>query len=128
MVNTDKNSEFALAVANLAAAAIAANPSLSMDEAVRAARDSLRGASATPKQIADSVRSDKIQCLEDGTWHIMLRRYIRRKFGMSPDQYRAKWGLPDNYPFVAPAYAARRSTIAKKAGLGKNGRDVKHGK
>lgn len=128
MVNTDKNSEFALAVANLAAAAIAANPSLSMDEAVRAARDSLRGASATPKQIADSVRSDKIQCLEDGTWHIMLRRYIRRKFGMSPDQYRAKWGLPDNYPFVAPAYAARRSTIAKKAGLGKNGRGVKHGK
>ncbi len=128
MVNTDKNSEFALAVANLAAAAIAANPSLSMDEAVRAARDSLRGASATQKQIADSVRSDKIQCLEDGTWHIMLRRYIRRKFGMSPDQYRAKWGLPDNYPFVAPAYAARRSTIAKKAGLGKNGRDVKHGK
>lgn len=128
MVNTDKNSEFALAVANLAAAAIAANPSLSMDAAVRAARESLRGAVATPKQIADSVRHDKIQCLEDGTWHIMLRRYVRRKFGMSPEQYRAKWGLPDDYPFVAPAYAARRSTIAKKTGLGKSGRDAKHGK
>lgn len=122
MVSTNKDSEFALAVANLAAAAMAANPALTMDDAVRAARESLRGASVTPQQIAASVQPDKIQCLEDGTWHIMLRRYVRRKFNLGPQQYRQKWGLPDNYPFVAPNYSAHRSRIAKKHGLGKNNR------
>ena len=122
MVSTNKNSEFALAVANLAAAAMAANPALTMDDAVRAARESLRGASVTPQQIAASVQPDKIQCLEDGTWHIMLRRYVKRKFNLGPQQYRQKWGLPDNYPFVAPNYSAHRSRIAKKHGLGKNNR------
>lgn len=120
MVSTNKDSEFALAVANLAAAAMAANPALTMDDAVRAARESLRGASVTPQQIAASVQPDKIQCLEDGTWHIMLRRYVKRKFNLGPQQYRQKWGLPDNYPFVAPNYSAHRSRIAKKHGLGKN--------
>lgn len=119
MVNTDKNAEFALAVANLAAAAMAANPALTMVDAVAAARETLRGASASPRQIAESVRPDKIQCLEDGTWHVMLRRYIKRKFNMTPEQYRQKWGLPADYPFVAPDYARRRSKIAKKTGLGK---------
>lgn len=122
MVSTNKDSEFALAVANLAAAAMAANPALTMDDAVRAARESLRGASVTPQQIAASVQPDKIQCLEDGTWHIMLRRYVKRKFNLGPQQYRQKWGLPDNYPFVAPNYSAHRSRIAKKHGLGKNHR------
>lgn len=122
MVSTNKDSEFALAVANLAAAAMAANPALTMDDAVRAARESLRGASVTPQQIAASVQPDKIQCLEDGTWHIMLRRYVKRKFNLGPQQYRQKWGLPDNYPFVAPNYSAHRSRIAKKYGLGKNNR------
>lgn len=111
-----------MAVANLAAAAIAANPGLTMAAAVAAARETLRGASATPAQIAASVHPDKIQCLEDGTWHIMLRRYIQRKFNMTPDAYREKWGLPADYPFVAPNYALHRSKIAKKSGLGKTKR------
>ncbi len=119
MVNTNKNAEFALAVANLAAAAMSANPGLSMQDAVRNARETLRGASVTPQQISDSVRADKIQCLEDGTWHIMLRRYVKRKFNMTPQEYKQKWGLPDNYPFVAPDYALKRSKIAKKNKLGK---------
>ena len=120
MVSTNKESaEFTLAVANLAAAAIAANPELSMEQAVHNARESLRGASVTPQQIADSVHPDKIQCLEDGTWHIMLRRYVRRKFNMTPQQYRKKWGLPENYPFVAPNYSVHRSKKKKKNGLGK---------
>lgn len=119
MVNNGKSSDFTLAVANLAAAAIAANPKLTMDAAVRAARETLMGTTATPRQIADSVTPDKIQCLEDGTWHVMLRRYIKRKFNMTPQQYRDKWGLAADYPFVAPNYAARRSKIAKKTGLGK---------
>ena len=118
MVNKD-SSDFTLAVANLAAAAIAANPKLTMAEAVRGATDSLRGASVTPQQISDSVRPDKIQCLEDGTWHIMLRRYIKRKFNLTPSAYRVKWGLPEDYPFVAPNYARTRSKIAKKTGLGR---------
>lgn len=119
LVNINKSSEFALAVANLAAAAIAANPTLTMEAAVKQAREILRGASVTPQQIEDSIQPDKIQCLEDGTWHVMLRRYIKRKFNMTPEQYRAKWGLPVDYPFVAPAYSRKRSKIAKKTGLGK---------
>lgn len=119
MVNKDNNSEYTLAVANLAAAAMAANPGLTMAAAVAQARSVLRGTTASPQQIAQSVRADKIQCLEDGTWHVMLRRYIKRKFNLTPQQYREKWGLPDDYPFVAPGYAARRSQIAKKNGLGK---------
>ncbi len=119
MVKNINDGDYTLAVANLAAAAIAANPALTLDEAVRAARQSLRGASVTAAQIAASVQNDKIQCFEDGTWHVMLRRYIKRKFNMTPDEYRAKWGLPDNYPFVAPNYAARRSKIARKTGFGK---------
>ena len=119
LVNINKRSEFALAVANLAAAAIAANPSLTMEVAVSQAREILRGASVTPQQIEDSIQPDKIQCLEDGTWHVMLRRYVKRKFNMTPEEYRAKWGLPVDYPFVAPNYARKRSKIAKKTGLGK---------
>ena len=122
MVNSSKNSDITLAVANLAAAAISANPTLSMDAAVRAARETLTAHQfASPQQIRDSVRNDKIQCLEDATWHVMLRRYLMRRFSMTPDQYKKKWGLPDSYPMVAPAYASRRSKIAKKTGLAKRG-------
>lgn len=122
MVNNNGDSEYALAVANLAAAAMAANPGLSMAAAVASARETLRGASVSPQQIAASVQPDKIQCLNDGSWHVMLRRYIRRKFNLTPDAYRAKWGLPGDYPMVAPNYSARRSKIAKKSGLGKSKR------
>jgi predicted transcriptional regulator len=115
----NKNSDFALAVANLAAAAISANPKLTMNEAVKQARESLMASSVSQQQIADSVTNDAIQCLEDGTWHVMLKRYIKRKFNMTPEQYRDKWGLPANYPFVAKNYAMQRSKIAKKTGLGK---------
>lgn len=120
MVNKHGNdSEIALAVANLAAAAMAANPGLSMAAAVAQARATLMPGGATDAQIKSSVRADKIQCLEDGTWHTMLRRYIRRKYNLTPDEYRAKWGLPADYPMVAPQYAARRSRIARKTGLGR---------
>ena len=115
----NKNSEFALAVANLAAAAINANPKLSMRDAVNQATEMLRGVSLTPQQISDSITADAIQCFEDDTWHVMLKRYIKRKFNLSPEQYREKWGLPMDYPFVAQSYADRRSKIAKKTGFGK---------
>lgn len=117
MVN--KNSDFTLAVANLAAAAISANPSLSMKEAVKEAREVLKATVLSEVEIKNSIQDDKIKCFEDGTWHVMLRRYIKRKFNLTPLQYREKWGLPDDYPFVAPAYSEKRTKIAKKHRFGK---------
>nr|MBQ0091355.1 MucR family transcriptional regulator [Candidatus Enterousia merdequi] len=90
-----------------------------MKEAVKQARESLTASSVSQQQIIDSVTNDAIQCLEDGTWHVMLKRYIKRKFNMNPEQYREKWGLPADYPFVAKNYSMNRSKIAKKTGLGK---------
>ena len=69
--------------------------------------------------IARSVQHDYIVCLEDGKRLKMLKRYLRSRFDMSPDDYRRRWGLQPEYPMVAPAYAARRSDFAKKIGLGR---------
>lgn len=66
-----------------------------------------------------SVHPDYIICLEDGKKLKMLKRYLRSTYGMTPDDYRKRWGLPADYPMVAPNYAARRSEFAKKIGLGK---------
>ena len=66
-----------------------------------------------------SVNADYIVCLEDGKKLKMLKRYLRSTYGMSPDDYRKRWGLPADYPMVAPSYAARRSEFAKRIGLGK---------
>jgi predicted transcriptional regulator len=66
-----------------------------------------------------SVHEDFIVCLEDGKKLKMLKRYLRAKFDMSPEEYRRKWGLSPEYPMVAPAYAARRSDFAKQIGLGR---------
>lgn len=67
----------------------------------------------------ESVTDDYIICLEDGEKLKMLKRHLRSKYGLTPDQYRAKWRLPANYPMVAPGYASRRSKLAKEIGLGK---------
>jgi predicted transcriptional regulator len=75
--------------------------------------------------IGRSVQHDYIVCLEDGKRLKMLKRYLRSRFNLSPDDYRRRWGLPADYPMVAPAYAARRSDFAKKIGLG---RGVRRGK
>jgi len=66
-----------------------------------------------------SVSDEYIVCLEDGRKLKMLKRYLRTKYGMSPEQYRAKWGLPADYPMVAPNYSNQRSNFAKKIGLGR---------
>ena len=75
--------------------------------------------------IKKSVKPDYIVCLEDGRKLKMLKRYLRARYNMSPDQYRAKWGLPADYPMTAPNYAAKRSEFAKKFGLGKPGKKNK---
>jgi len=65
-----------------------------------------------------SVTSDYIICLEDGKKFKSLKRHLRTQYNMSPEEYREKWGLPADYPMVAPNYAAARSELAKKMGLG----------
>ncbi len=66
-----------------------------------------------------SVHNDYIICLEDGKRLKMLKRYLRSTYDLSPEDYRKRWGLPPDYPMVAPAYAARRSEFAKRIGLGR---------
>lgn len=68
--------------------------------------------------IKRSVARDYVICLEDGRKLKMLKRYLQAKYGMTPEEYRTKWRLPESYPMVAPAYALARSAFAKKSGLG----------
>jgi predicted transcriptional regulator len=68
--------------------------------------------------IKKSVTADYLICLEDGKKLKMLKRHLMTAYGLSPDEYRAKWGLPLDYPMVAPAYGAARSEMAKAIGLG----------
>jgi predicted transcriptional regulator len=70
--------------------------------------------------VKKSVTPDFIVCLEDGKKLKMLKRYLRSRYGLTPDAYRSKWNLPADYPMVAPNYAKRRSDFAKQIGLGKN--------
>ena len=69
--------------------------------------------------IKKSVFPDHIICLEDGKKLKMLKRYLRARYGLSPEAYRAKWNLPADYPMTAPNYAQRRSEFAKRIGLGR---------
>lgn len=68
--------------------------------------------------IKKSVTADYIICLEDGSKHKMMKRYLMTAYNMTPEQYRKKWGLPADYPMVSPNYAKTRSQLAKKSGLG----------
>jgi predicted transcriptional regulator len=70
--------------------------------------------------VKKSITPEFIICLEDGKKLKMLKRYLRSRYGLSPEEYRAKWGLPADYPMVAPNYAAQRSEFAKKIGLGRS--------
>ncbi len=69
--------------------------------------------------IRRSVFPDHIVCLEDGKKLKMLKRHLQTRYGMTPWQYREKWGLPADYPMVAPNYASHRSSLAKQIGLGR---------
>jgi predicted transcriptional regulator len=88
---------------------------------------SLDGQAEAPKaealkpavSIRKSITPDYLICLEDGKKLKMLKRHLRTTYDMSPQDYREKWGLPADYPMVAPNYAARRSEFAKQIGLGR---------
>ncbi len=83
---------------------------------------------ATPKEpavpIRRSITPDHLVCLEDGRKFKSLKRHLRTKYNMSPEDYRAKWGLAKDYPMVAPNYAKARSELAKQMGLGQGGRQA----
>ncbi len=72
--------------------------------------------------IRSSIKPDYIVCLEDGKKLKMLKRHLMTHYGMTPEDYRAKWGLAADYPMVAPNYAEQRRMLAKQIGLGKSGR------
>jgi predicted transcriptional regulator len=99
---------------------------------IQAVHRALSGISVAPPEpeprkepaisVRRSVTPDYLVCLEDGRKFKSLKRHLRTKYDMSPEDYRAKWGLPKDYPMVAPNYAAARSALAKNMGLGKGGR------
>ncbi|MCC5980712.1 MAG: MucR family transcriptional regulator [Oceanicaulis sp.] len=107
----------------------------SMPDMIRSVHTTLRelsGGEAKPEAkakpavpISKSVTDDYIICLEDGKKLKMLKRYLRSQYDMSPEDYRRKWGLPSDYPMVAPAYSRRRSDFAKEIGLGRGGRKAR---
>ena len=82
--------------------------------------DPPRGVPAIP--IAESMTSKHLVCLEDGLKFRMLKRHLRQVHGMSPEKYRARWGLPADYPMTVTGYSQVRSRLAKESGLGTHGR------
>jgi predicted transcriptional regulator len=99
-------------------AAVAAAPSGDNSAGEAEAAPSRR---LTPAQIRRSIAPDAIVSFEDGRPYKTLRRHLSVR-GLTPEQYREKWGLPNDYPMVAPAYSERRSQMAKELGLGARGR------
>ncbi len=73
--------------------------------------------------VKKSIYKDYLVCLEDGLKFKSLKRHLRSRYGLSPDEYRQKWGLPADYPMVAPGYSEKRSKLAKKMGLGRSARE-----
>jgi predicted transcriptional regulator len=128
-------SDIARMSADVVAAYVANNtvPQAQVADLIRTIHEALNGLGAAPaaaapapaeKQrpavpISRSVQDDYIVCLEDGAQLKMLKRYLRSRYNLSPEEYRRKWNLPADYPMVAPAYAARRSDFARQIGLGK---------
>lgn len=143
-VSDEHGNEIVGLTAKVAAAYLGANPVARDDipaviEIVHAALASLRGQAAprpdaqigaAPRKAAvpikKSVTPDYLVCLEDGRKLKMLKRHLRTAYGLTPEEYRAKWGLPPDYPMVAPNYAQQRSAFAKKIGLGRIGRGTAH--
>lgn len=78
-----------------------------------------KGISTPAVPIESSITPDFLICLEDGKKLKLLKRYLRTKYNITPEQYRQKWGLPLDYPMVSPNYAKRRSSLAKETDLGK---------
>jgi predicted transcriptional regulator len=85
-----------------------------------AAQSKAQSSLAPAVPVSESIHRDYILSLEDGKPYRSLRRHLMAKYGMTPDDYRRKWGLPSDYPMVAPSYAQDRSDVAKRIGLGRS--------
>ena len=104
---------------------VAVNDLPGLIQNVHQALSGISGSSSAPEpkpepkvSIRSSVKPDYIVCLEDGKRLKMLKRHLMTHYNMTPDQYRQKWGLENDYPMVAPNYAEQRRTLAKSIGLG----------
>ncbi len=135
MPNDENDTSTIVMVSEIVSAYVSKNslPPSELPNLIKTVHDALsspeQGASSAPEPavpIKKSIRPDYVICLEDGKKLKMLKRHLRTAYDMSPDEYRQKWGLASDYPMVAPKYAARRSELAKKIGLGrKAGQKVK---
>ena len=130
----EDNSELLTLTADIAAAYVSNNTVQASDvpSVIQTIYRALAGVGATAAQPAPepqkpavplkkSITPDFLISLEDGKKYKSLKRHLRTQYNMSPDDYRAKWGLPKDYPMVAPNYAASRSALAKSMGLGRGG-------
>ena len=99
-----------------------------MHRALSGVQSGAEAAQEAPKEPAvplkKSITPDFLVCLEDGRKFKSLKRHLRTKYNMSPEEYRSKWGLAKDYPMVAPNYAKARSDLAKQMGLGQGGRQA----
>jgi len=129
--NAQKDNVMKMAV-DIVSAYVSNNPlpSAQITEVIRTVYGTLESLSGNAAEVREeapkpavpikkSVTPDYLICLEDGKKLKMLKRHLRTNYGMTPDEYKAKWGLPADYPIVAPNYAAQRSEFAKKIGLGR---------
>ncbi len=130
--NKISRTELVRLTANITAAYLSKNqtPANSVPEVISTIYSSLASTDKGPVEtvlqsvkpsvpVKKSVMPDYIICLEDGKKLKMLKRHLRTTYNMTPDDYRAKWGLPSDYPMVAPNYAIQRSDFAKRIGLGR---------
>ncbi len=126
-----ERSELLTLTSDIVAAYVSNNPVANTDlpamiESVFGKLSELGGTKPEPQEelkpavpIRKSVTDDYIVCLEDGKKLKMLKRHLKTAYDMTPEEYRAKWSLPHDYPMVAPSYAAKRQALAKKIGLGR---------
>ena len=126
----NENSELLALTADIVAAHVS-NNSVAVGDLPRMIADvyeSLSGLGEAPGPVEEelvpavavrsSIKPDFLVCLEDGKKLKMLKRHLKTAYNMTPDEYRQRWGLPSDYPMVAPNYAAQRSKLAKEIGLG----------
>ena len=129
-MKVNENSELLALTADIVAAHVS-NNSVAVGDLPRMIADvydSLSGLGEAPAPVEEelvpavairsSIKPDFLVCLEDGKKLKMLKRHLKTAYNMSPDEYRQRWGLPSDYPMVAPNYAAQRSKLAKEIGLG----------
>ncbi len=133
-----ENSQDILSLTSQIVAAHVANNTVGMEELPKLIQDVHRalisvsegGSVERPEPavaVKKSITPEYIVCLEDGKKLKMLKRHLRTSYDMTPEEYRQRWGLPHDYPMVAPNYAKRRSSLAKQIGLGVKGRKRRKG-